>query len=360
MPKKMGYNTFTICKRFRGMRPQKGACTMTIKDLAAQTGYSVGTVSRVLNNQPHVSELAKEIILKAAEESGFQLNENAKQLKQQQSNSLLVICKGNFNELFDALLAAFQSRVANTEYTLIVDYIDESENEVRRALQLCREKKPQGILFLGGNQEHFQESFQRIHVPAVLVTSSAADLSFENLSSVTSDDALAAGLAIQGLLDLGHRNIVVIGGHRESSDITRLRYQGCLGAFGDRSIPFGEERYEAARFTYADGYRAAKALLARVPGFTALFAMSDVMALGAIRALRDAGKRVPEDISVVGFDGLPIGEYTVPRLSTVSQPVDLLAEQSMWLLHQSIERNAPARHEIVPVHLLLRESVRKL
>ena len=116
---------------------------MTIKDLAAQTGYSVGTVSRVLNHQPHVSELAREIILKAAEESGFQLNENARQLKQQQSNSLLVICKGNYNELFDELLIAIQSRVADTQYTLIVDYIDESENEVRRAVRLCREKKPQ-------------------------------------------------------------------------------------------------------------------------------------------------------------------------------------------------------------------------
>ena len=136
---------------------------MTIKDLAAQTGYSVGTISRVLNNQPHVSDLAREIILKAAEESGFQLNENARQLKQQQSNALLVVCKGKANELFDTLLIAIQSRVADTQYTLIVDYIDESENEVRRACQLCREKKPQGILFLGGNQEHFQEQFHHIN-----------------------------------------------------------------------------------------------------------------------------------------------------------------------------------------------------
>jgi len=170
---------------------------MTIKDLAAQTGYSVGTVSRVLNNQPHVSELAKEIIWKAAEESGFQLNANAKQLKQQQSNSLLVVCKGNSNELFDALLIAIQSRVADTQYTLIVDYIDESEDEVRRALQLCREKKPQGILFLGGNQKHFRGSFHHISQPCVLVTTSAAELSYVNLSSVTSDDTHAAAMAVK-------------------------------------------------------------------------------------------------------------------------------------------------------------------
>ena len=332
---------------------------MTIKDLAAQTGYSVGTISRVLNNQPHVSELAREIILKAAEESGFQLNENARQLKQQQSNSLLVICKSNHNELFDTLLIAIQSRVADTQYTLIVDYIDETENEVHRAVRLCRGKKPQGILFLGGNQENFQESFHRISVPCVLVTSSAADLSFANLSSVTSDDTLAAALAIEGLLELGHTNVVIIGGHRTYSDITRLRYQGCIRAFREKGISFPEEQYETAFFTFAEGYRAAKVLLERNPGFTALFAMSDVMALGAIRALADAGKRVPEDISVIGFDGLQIGEYTLPRLSTVAQSVEQLAQRSMSLLLKSIESGEEASHEIVPVQLLLRESVQK-
>ena len=333
---------------------------MTIKDLAAQTGYSVGTISRVLNNQPHVSDLAREIILKAATESGFQLNENARQLKQQQSNSILVICAGNSNELFDALLITIQSRVADTQYTLIVDYIDESENEVRRALQLCREKKPQGILFLGGTQEHFQESFHQIQVPCVLVTSSAAELSFPNLSSVTSDDALAAAMAIESLLDRGHQNLVVIGGHQHEYGIVRLRYQGCVETFRRRGIPFEDRQYEAARFTFEGGYCAAKALLERNPECTALFAMSDVMALGAIRALADAGKRVPEDISVIGFDGLQLGEYTLPRLSTVAQNVEQLAQRSMQLLLQSIEKGAQACHEVVPVHLHLRESVRKL
>ena len=333
---------------------------MTIKDLAAQTGYSVGTISRVLNNQPHVSELAREIILKAAEESGFQLNENAKQLKQQQSNALLVICKGNYNELFDVLLIEIQSRVADTHYTLIVDYIDERANEVRRALQLCREKKPQGILFLGGNQENFQESFHKIHVPCVLVTSSAADLAFSNLSSVTSDDTLAASLAIARLLELGHKNLVVVGGHRNYSEIARLRHQGCVQAFREHGMVFQESQYETARFNFADGYRAARVLLERNPDVTALFAMSDVMALGAIRALADAGKRVPEDISVVGFDGLQIGEYTLPRLSTVSQSVEQLVERSMNLLLEGIETGMQAKHEVVPVRLMLRESVREL
>ena len=334
---------------------------MTIKDLAAQTGYSVGTVSRVLNNQPHVSELAREVILKAAEESGFQLNSNAKQLKQQHSNSILAICKGTANELFDTLLVSLQSRMAQSDYPLIVDYIDEIENEVRRAVQLCLEKKPLGVLFLGGNHRDFLEDFQHISQPCVLVTNSAADLPFSNLSSVCADDALAAKMAVEHLMDKGHEKIVVIGGYRQYSDTTALRYHGCMEAFRERGIGFAEERdYETARFSFADGYRAAKALLERNPDFTALFAMSDVMAIGAIRALTDEGKRVPEDVSVVGFDGLHIGAYTLPRLTTIRQDVETMAQQCLELLRHNIEDGTGAKHSVIPVTLLDRESTREI
>ena len=332
---------------------------MTIKDLAAQTGYSVGTVSRVLNNQDHVSELAREVILRAAAESGFQLNTNAKQLKQQHGNSILVICKGRSNELFDTLLVDIQAQIAQTQYPLIVDYIDENDNEVRRAVRLCLEKKPLGILFLGGNQEHFLADFHHIGVPCVLVTNSAADLHFPNLSSVSSDDVLAARMAIDHLAELGHRKIVVLGGSREYSDTTRLRYRGCLEAFEAHGIAFREERdYETARFSYEDSYRAARALLDRNAEFTAMFAMSDVMAIGAIRALKDAGKRIPEDVSVVGFDGLEVGEYMSPRLTTVAQSARELAGRSLELLSKNIEGGTGARHETIPVILREKESTK--
>ena len=330
---------------------------MTIKDLAAKTGYSVGTVSRVLNNQAHVSDQAREAILKAAQECGFHLNANAKQLKQQHSNSILVICKGRSNELFDALLVTIQSRIAETSHPLIVDYIDESENVVKRALRLAPEKKPLGILFLGGNREEFLEDFDKISVPCVLVTGQARELPFCNLSSVSSDDVQAAELAIDHLVALGHKNIAVVGGNRSYSDITMQRYQGCLRAFSRHGIDFQEERdYETARYTYEDAYRAAEKLIRRGGSFTALFAMSDVMAIGAIRALQDAGKRIPEDVSVIGVDGLSIGAFTVPRLSTVAQSVAGLANQSMDILLESIKNKTGGVHRLVPVSLEKRES----
>lgn len=334
---------------------------MTIKDLAAQTGYSVGTISRVLNNQPNVSEKAREIILRAAEESGFQLNANAKQLKQQHGTSIVVVAKGISNELFSRLVEAIQARVAQSNTPLVVDYIDENDNEVRRAVQLCREKKPQGVLFLGGNRENFLADFRHITVPCVLVTNDASDLPFANLSSVSSDDALAARMAIDHLVSLGHKQFAVIGGDRRVSDTTRLRYKGCMEAFREHGITFDEELdYEAIRFSFADGYKAAQNLLRRGREFTALFAMSDVMAIGAIRALQDAGKRVPEDVSVIGLDGLSIGEYTVPRLATVAQAVEKLADHSLRLLQRNIEGICVPRHEIIPVTLQSKESARAI
>ena len=281
---------------------------MTIKDLSAQTGYSVGTISRVLNDQPNVSEKARKAILEAARATGFQLNTNAKQLKQQNSNSILVLVKGTSNQLFSALAEELQQHMRDTAHPLTMDYLDEYRNEVRRALQLCLEKKPRGILFLGGNRQNFLADFDKIGVPCVLVTDDAAGMPFENLSSVSSDDRLASHMAMDALIAQGHRRFAIIGGDREISDTTKLRYAGCLDAFSAHGINFDQNKdYENVRFSYEGGYRAACNLLDRGRDFTALFAMSDVMAIGAIRALNDRGLKVPEDVSDMGLDGLQMG-----------------------------------------------------
>ena len=334
---------------------------MTIKDLAAKTGYAVGTVSRALNDHPNVGEKARKVILQTAAEMGFELNINAKQLKQQHSNTILVVVKGTGNELFSEMLESIQPLIAKTRYQLAVDYMDEDANEVIRAVQLCREKKPLGLLFLGGNKHNFARDFDKIDVPSVVVTNDASDLAFENLSSVCTDDAEAARCAIETLVALGHRKIAVIGGDRASSDTSRLRYEGCQKAFTEHGILFDPDRdYQGVRYSYRDGYEATKALLAAGSEFTAIFAIADVMAIGAIRALREAGKRVPEDVSVIGLDGLPLGLYLVPQLSTISQSVQRMALRSVEVLLGAIEDGKPAVHETVPFGVQRRESIRAI
>lgn len=334
---------------------------MTIKDLAAKTGYAVGTVSRALNNHPNVSEKARTAILQAAAEMGFEINLNAKQLKQTHSNTILVIVKGIGNELFGEMVESIQHLISETRYQLAVDYMDEDANEVARAVQLYREKKPLGILFLGGVNANFQRDFSSIDIPCVVVTSDTSTLPFENLSSVSTDDREAGRCAIEMLIALGHRKIAVIGGDRQVSDTSRLRFEGCVRAFSDHNIPFDPEQdYQGVRYSYQDGYRATKALLASGREFTALFASADVMAIGAIRALRESGKSVPGDVSVMGLDGLPIGDYLVPQLTTIGQSVSSMARRSVEILLDGIEDGARCRHETIPFRIYRRESVREL
>ena len=334
---------------------------MTIKDLAAKTGYSVGTVSRVLNNHPHASKKAREVILKAVEESGFRLNENARQLKQQHATTVLVVVKGTSNELFAQLLQEIQVKMDETGYPLIVDYLDEYANEVLRAVQLCREKKPLGILFLGGNSRNFVNDFHRIDIPCVLVTNDAGGHKFPNLSSVTTDDRRAAKAAIDALVALGHRKIAVVGGDLCISDTSQLRYAGCLDSFREHGVVFDETAdYQGVRYSYQDGYEATRRLLEAGRQFTALFAAADVMAIGAIRALRDSGLRVPEDVSVIGFDDLPLSKYLVPQLSTVEQSVEIMAKRSVEILLHCIEKGGAPVAETAPFSVRTRESTRPI
>ncbi len=333
---------------------------MTIKDLAEKTGYSVATISRVLNNHPNVSKKAREEVSQAVEESGFQINTTAKQLKAH-ATSILVVVKGTSNEMFGEMVEAIQKMVAQTHYPLHVDYMDEDCNEVLRAVQLCREKKPLGILFLGGNSQNFRRDFDKIDIPCVLVSNDASGLPFHNLSSVCTDDRQAARCAMDSLIALGHRKFVIVGGDRKVSDTSRLRYEGCLQSFQKHGIEYDEELdYQGVRFSYQDGYNATQQLIANGRPFTALFAIADVMAIGAIRALHNNGLRVPRDVSVMGFDGLPLGSFMVPQLSTVFQSARIMAQRSVEILIDRIEQGGQAVHETVPYALYQRESTRRI
>ena len=261
--------------------------------------------------------------------------------------------------MFAELVEAIQSHFSKLTYPLIVDYIDEDRNEVARGAQLCAEKKPLGIFFLGGNQRNFRTDFGKIDVPCVLVSNSATELNFSNLSSVYTDDYGASRDAMDSLIRLGHRQIAIVGGKYDGSDTSRLRYSGCLDAMRRHGVDFDEAKdYVGGRFSYQDGYSGTKKLLQNGSRFTALFTVADVMAIGAIRALQDHGLRVPEDVSVMGYDGLPLGNYMVPRLSTVNQSVELMAQRSVEILLGAIEKGNPACHNTISYSIEQRESTR--
>lgn len=331
---------------------------MTIKDIAQLSGYGLGTVSRVLNNQPGVSEEARRRVLAVIAEHNFQPNKNAKHLKQQVSSSIAVLLKGTQNLLFADILEQIQSLLRDSGREAAVYYLDEDANEVVFATQLCRERKPQGILFLGGDLEYFQADFSELSVPCILLTNTAQELNFPNLSSLSTDDTAASAQVIDYLLEQGHRSIGVLGGNSSYSQISYRRLLGCCQSFERHGLAFDKERQcEPCRYSMAEAYCATGRLLDRNPNLTAIFALSDVMAIGAIRALYDRGMRVPEDISVIGYDGIATAHFSVPRLATVEQDTRRLAERGTQLLLESLESPSMPIHELVPCRLIPGESV---
>ena len=332
---------------------------MTIKDIARESGYSVGTVSRVLNGTQGVSAAAREAVMEVVDKYHFQLNNNAKLLKQQTSGGIAIIIKGTQNMLFAAVVEPMQALIEKRGYACMMFYIGEDDNEVEQAYRVCQERRPLGILFLGSNREYLRQSFHFIKVPCVLVTNSAAGLEFENLSSVSTDDRAAAKTAVDYLFSMGHEYIGILGGNITNSPTAARRYIGVKESFEEHRIPFDEERqYVTSHFSIADGYHAMERLLDRMPELTAVFAMSDVTAIGAIRAIHDRGLKVPENISVVGFDGIDVGRYMVPRLVTIRQYREVIAVRSVEILLNCIEGSSKSIYEVESFHLVPGESVR--
>ncbi|HAU86354.1 MAG TPA: LacI family transcriptional regulator, partial [Lachnospiraceae bacterium] len=222
--------------------------TLTIKDIARESGYSVSTVSRVLNNRHDVSPQARSRIMEVVELHNFVLNSNAKQLKQSQSKTVAVIVKGTSNMLFSSIVEEMQKMIEKTKYTVSVSYLDEDENEVEHALIQCRERKPVGILFLGGNPDYFQARFEKVKIPCVLVTNDSTEFKFANLSSVSIDDVEAAKCAVDYLFEHGHSKIGIIGGDPRISYTSHLRLIGSKESFQNHKVEFCEHAYyEKAR-----------------------------------------------------------------------------------------------------------------
>lgn len=329
---------------------------MTIKDIARESGYAVGTVSRVLNNHPDVSETARRVIMEVVEKNHFRINSNAKHLKQQSNTAIAIIVKGTKNMLFARLVETLQVLIKQKGYASLIYYLEEDDNEVEQALQVCLDRQPMGILFLGSNLAYFKDLFHKVKIPCVLVTNSAQKMNTPNLSSVSVNDEDAAKTAIEYLCELGHDRIAILGGDLEMSHVARVRFRGCEQAFLEHNMNFDKDvQYGIARFTVESGYNSMKQLLEKNPNVTAVFAMADVIAIGAIRAIKDKGLRVPEDISVIGFDGIEMGQYTVPKITTIKQSDEAIATRSVEVLVNGIQGDK-AIHEQVPYILLVGES----
>lgn len=328
----------------------------TIKDIAKLSGVSVTTVSRVLNHRPDVNRETRERVERIMQDCHFVGNANARGLKQTDSDVVSIILRGRQNPFLNALAESMLLHASNSHFTYVTEFIDEKADEFQTALRLFHEKRVQGIIFVGSRIDDRARVMDGVDVPMAFATVSTCGTTLERAASVTIDDRAVSREVMLALLGSGHRRIAVFGGNRTGGDCHALRYQGVLDACREVGCTFDESRYVETRFSLKDAYDNTRAFFALKSDTTAIFCMADTVAMGVCRALQDVGRVVPDDVSVVGFDGIELGKYFVPRLTSVEQPVDEIARETVSVLADMLENDAPPRHVVVPSQLLLRES----
>lgn len=340
--------------------------TITIKDVARLSGVGVSTVSRAINNHPDINEETKAKIMETIREYNYVPNNSARNLKRSQSKTIAVLIKGISNPFFSKMLTVFEEEIQKKKYSFILQQVREQEDEIDVAIELIKEKRLKGIVFLGGFFTHSEEKLKQLNIPFVLSTIGLPE-KFDDAgySTVAVDDVKESYKMVDYLCGIGHRKIAIIAACEDDESIGKLRLEGYEKALKKHHIPLESElicrmKPDIESYSMENGYIVTKELLESGKKFTALYAISDSIAIGACKAIFDAGKRVPEDYSVAGFDGLDIAYYYQPAITTIWQPVEEMARESIHILFDIIRKKAPEQNIIFPAELVVRQSTREL
>ena len=336
--------------------------SITIKDIAKKCGVGVSTVSRAINNHPDISEETRNKIMEVIKESNFVPNKNARNLKLSDTKTIAVLIKGIDNPFFQSMIKVFEEEIQNRRYYFILQRVDSNQDEVEVALELIKEKKLKGIVFLGGNFSRQEEKLKEIDIPFVLSTIAMSDNVDKTLySSVCVDDKKESEKVVNFLCDKGHEKIAILAAGKSDKSISNLRIEGYRRALANRNISVNENLIRHTEDNGSiqiieNGYKLMKSLLASNEEFTAVYCISDSMAIGASKAILDSGKRIPEDYSVVGFDGLDMTYYYNPSITTIRQPVEDMARETTKILFDLIIKKTKNRHKVFEGELIERDS----
>ena len=339
---------------------------ITIVEIAKRCGVGVSTVSRALNNHSDISPETKKKIMAVIKETGYIPNNSARNLKRTDAKCIAVLVKGITNPFFTPMIEIAEAETESRGYALVLRHVEAFEDEVDVALELEKEKRLRGIVFMGGSAKHASAKVKQLNVPAVFATigSDISDkLSRNSYSTVSVDDALESRKMTEYLIGLGHRKIAILSEGSDKPSIVKLRLDGYLEALKAAGIERDENliRMVNKRIDFMEnGYDTTRALINSGVEFTALYCISDVLAVGALRALADAGLKVPEDVSVAGFDGQDITRFTVPRLTTLRQPLQEISKETMRLIFDIIDGESGHKHITFPGELVVGESTRRI
>jgi len=339
------------------MNVQSGGGQPTLDQVAARAGVGRGTASRVINGSPQVSDRTREMVMKAVEELGYVPNQAARTLVTRRTGTVaLVIAESEeriFGEPFFAGVVRGISAALNEASRQLVLSLVHTNDQAHRLGSYLTRQHVDGVLLLSlHDDEAFPVDLDARRLPVVLGGRSA----HWSGSFVDVDNIDGARQAVAHLVETGRRTIATISGPRAMAS-GRDRLEGYAAALADAGLPYDEELVVEGSFSEVSGRTGMEELLSRRPDIDGVFAASDLMAMGAMRALRAQGRSVPHDVGVIGFDGTKASETTEPPLSTVRQPlVELGRGMAEMLLRHIDASDATVEAEILPIELIVRES----
>ena len=335
----------------------------TIEDVARLAGLSMATVSRVLHQSPRVSAEARARVLAAVDHLDYTPNALARGLAMSTTHTIGVLVSSISDPFWGEVVQTIQSFARQEQYSVLIAASDENREIERQALELFRHKRVDGIIVGASSGGIGVLHDQRLgRVPLVFVNNEhflpngrdAEQAAHPRANLVATDDWRGGKLAVEHLLQQGHRHIAYIGPSDRASSVNRL--DGYRDALDEAGIPFESALVAMVGEGPNPGELATFRLLAGNPMLTALFCYDDMTAVGALRALRALRLRVPADISVVGFDDLPLAAYLEPQLTTVRQPTNELGTQAVRILLDILQRRQPPRTITVQGELVVRDS----
>ncbi|MBE3598558.1 MAG: LacI family DNA-binding transcriptional regulator [Limnochordaceae bacterium] len=336
-----------------------GGRRVTLREVARAARVSPSTVSRALAGNPRISAATRARVQEAMERLGYHPNAIARSLVTRSSRTLGVVlyrpADQAFSHPFFAEALRGVARVAQAEgYSLLVTTADTYEAEAEQCLAMLRERRADGAVLLASrNPDPLIDELVRQRFPFVVLGRVDANLA---VYWVNNDNVQAAALAVGYLAELGHRRIGLIGGRRELT-VTQDRLEGFRLTLQELGLEVRAEWMQFGEFSWEEGYRSGRTLLQSHDRPTAIVAMDDVLAAGAMRAARELDLRVPEDVSVIGFNDDPMAQLLSPPLTTVRIPARELGEAAARQLIERLSgRLPPVRHVILPVQLVVRGS----
>ncbi|WP_086580707.1 DNA-binding transcriptional regulator CytR [Serratia marcescens] len=336
------------------MEHKKELSMATMKDVAEMAGVSTATVSRALMNPEKVSTPTRQKVEQAVLAVGYSPHALSRNIKRNESRTILVIVPDICDPFFADVIQGIEQTAAQQGYLVLIGDCAQQNQQERTFVNLIITKQIDGMLLLGSNLPFdASKEEQRNLPPMVMANEFAPEL---ELPTVHIDNLTAAFEAVHYLHQLGHRQIACVAGP-EQMPLSHYRLQGYVQALRRNGITVESSYITRGDFTYEAGAQALTALMAQPKPPTAVFCHSDVMAIGVLSEAKKMGLRVPQDLSIVGFDDLKLAQYCDPPLTTVAQPRFQIGQQAMLLLLEQLNGQTVASgSRLLDSELIIRGS----